>query len=428
MSNFINSTLIPILGIIFVLLVIKRPFWGLVLLCGSLPVASSLPDISGLTSIAVPIGGVTVAAYIINRIINRKAIEINPTSMAIYVLAALLTGLMVVGQWVNPATLYIRDYGLTYIQLTLLVILCDQLLRSEQKIHTMMLVYIAAIQITALVAVSQFLSYAGPKALFRPSGDTGNANSMGIYTSISIIMCVYFIQTTRNGFVRIFTIVGLLTSTSALILSGSRGAVLFLIPVILYQLVRGGKKSIQLLLLGLVTFVLISGFIPGNYWQRIAYIPNALSDQSDTVVLRYKLWSLALKAWQDSPIWGIGPGAVDIVLADSNEINASGSYPAHNMYITSLAENGLIGLTVFATILLLTTFILLRLDWVFHRKNRNFTLLIIAWQATLAVILLNGVKVEWGANKLLWMCVGVSLALYGGTQFPKLTAKRTEVP
>ena len=109
--GLLKSLLIPIVGIAGALLIIKRPYWGLILLCGSLPVAYSLPTVQGLTSISVPLGAITVASFIINRIINSKTIKINPLSMVIYILTTILTGLMVLGQWLHPATLQIRNYG-----------------------------------------------------------------------------------------------------------------------------------------------------------------------------------------------------------------------------------------------------------------------------------------------------------------------------
>jgi O-antigen ligase len=431
MSNFsglLNSLVIPVVGIIGVILIIKQPYWGLVFLAGMIPIDQILPDVPGLTSIAVALGAVTVASYIINRVINDRKIQFNPLSLAIYILAGLFTILIVVGQWLNPATLQIRNYGSTYLQLTLLVILCDQLMRNEKRIQTMMLVYIGAAQITVLSAVSQFTSYGGSAAqLFRPTGAVGNANELGIYASIAIVMCVYFIQTTRNGLIKLFTIFCLFTSAVALVLSGSRGAILFFIPVVIYQLLRGGRRSVQLVIVALVIFVMVAGFIPGSYWQRIADIPSVILNQEDTVGQRYQFWDLALNAWQTSPILGIGSGAVNIVLGESDLVKSGVSIPAHNTYITVLAENGLVGFMVYISILALTIYILFRLDWIYHRKNKYFTQLIIVWQATLAIILLNAVKGEWETSKISWICVGIALAFYGGTQLPKLHIKQDPI-
>jgi len=108
MSNFsglLNSLVIPVVGIIGVILIIKQPYWGLVFLAGMIPIDQILPDVPGLTSIAVALGAVTVASYIINRVINDRKIQFNPLSLAIYILAGLFTILIVVGQWLNPATL-----------------------------------------------------------------------------------------------------------------------------------------------------------------------------------------------------------------------------------------------------------------------------------------------------------------------------------
>jgi len=240
-------------------------------------------------------------------------------------------------------------------------------------------------------------------------------------------MCVYFIQTTRNGLIKLFTIFCLFTSAVALVLSGSRGAILFFIPVVIYQLLRGGRRSVQLVIVALVIFVMVAGFIPGSYWQRIADIPSVILNQEDTVGQRYQFWDLALNAWQTSPILGIGSGAVNIVLGESDLVKSGVSIPAHNTYITVLAENGLVGFMVYISILALTIYILFRLDWIYHRKNKYFTQLIIVWQATLAIILLNAVKGEWETSKISWICVGIALAFYGGTQLPKLHIKHDPI-
>jgi O-antigen ligase len=419
-SIFVSKVAEPVVGILLAILIFNNPFWGIVLVVASVPIASSLPDVPSLSSIPVLIGGLTAASYFVRRfVMRRRGLQVSTIQLVIYSLMGLLALLYIVGQRLHPLPVQVINYSQTSILLFGLVLLAEQLIQSEKIINILMLAFIASVQVSAIAGIYQSMSSGVTDVtgvyVYRPGGLIGNANELGMYLSIAIIMAFYFIQTSRNRLILIFSAASLFISVVALVFTGSRGAVLFLIPAFIYQVVRDGKRSVMLLVLAAFILAMFAGFIPSGYWQRIEDIPSIILSQGDTVGLRYDFWSLALKMWQTSPIFGIGPGNFRYATGefDYSSSNVSQDVVAHNMYVTLLTEEGLVGLAFFIAIFVIAIVLLLLLD--FNRQSKmkgRWKKIVIVWECILAIGLLNGYKAEFGQNKIIWLCAGIALALF----------------
>ena len=200
--------------------------------------------------------------------------------------------------------------------------------------------------------------------------------------------------------------------TLAIILSGSRGGILFCIPVLAWQLWRLGWKNIPIMLLFGVSLLYLVSFLPVEYVGRIKQIPQSIFAQSDTVGLRFELWKYAIHLWQQKPILGIGTGMFVYLSDQSPVLRGLKNLQAHNTYITYLAENGIVGLALFLIIIIRS---MINFEYVAHLKGKliQFKNLAITWESILMIFLLNGIKGNLNANKIMWFSFAISIVLGG---------------
>jgi hypothetical protein len=94
---------------------------------------------------------------------------------------------------------------------------------------------------------------------------------------------------------------------------------------------------------GLVTVALLEGKPEGTSPVRGADPERLRSIDTN----RYRYWEVALEAWADEPLRGIGSGGFQVRwLAERDRVDASGD--AHSLYLETAAELGLVGLAFLA--------------------------------------------------------------------------------
>lgn len=323
--------------------------------------------------------------------------------------------MMLFGQLRSP-NMSERNYFFTYLQLLILVWLCEQLLTGESEIRFLMIVYLLSCQLS--VSVGLYTLYTSGalvsnSGLVRLEGLVGNANGMGIDLSVAIVMAYYFFRHSSSTFLHVFCLATIPLMFIAMILTGSRGAVLFFVPVILYQVLHGSVKGTiftpAILILAALFFTV--SFAPDNYLERIINIPKDILTASDTIGLRFRMWELAIQFWQSSPILGIGPGGYYQRTWESPWLLGRAA-PAHNIYITFLAEDGIIGLGIFLAIVGVVFRYFYKAQRINGNASASFNSLVIAWQSALLILLLNGTKANGDEHKLMWLCFGVAAALF----------------
>jgi O-antigen ligase len=383
-----------------------------VLLVAVVPLVQILPDIPVLSSLMMLLGGLTLVAFLSQRLLNHEPFRF--TSKPLYIALLLFLALMLFGQISLSATVD-RNYFLTYFQLAALIFLCDQLLNSRRKIDLLMLSYVLAVQISALVALYDFLQNldASFSYAYRPRGLVGNANGLGIHLSVAMVMLYYYFQNSASRTIRLLALIAFLFSGVMLFVSGSRGALIFFLPVLLYQIlyVRRNRYLIGMLLLFIVALLIVNS-VPTEYLERMLQIPTVLQSASDTVGLRLRLWNIALRLWEQSPVFGIGPGMFYFYTSQNFSLLGRSGLAAHNMYITFLTENGLIGLALYLWIAAISVGLLFKaLSWA-RRVQPSWVPLIVTWQSVLFIELLNGTKANGGYDKIHWLCFGISLVLW----------------
>jgi O-antigen ligase len=128
----------------------------------------------------------------------------------------------------------------------------------------------------------------------------------------------------------------------AILLCGSRGAVVGAAAIVLVALAKSPKKIGAVLLT--VIFVLAIWFVlPDASKERFQ---SAWDWQHDAnASSRVTFWKAGLRMFEDNPIFGVGPG---------NFTQVNGAHrAAHSLYIQALSESGLVGSIAIVTLWIL---------------------------------------------------------------------------
>ena len=222
-------------------------------------------------------------------------------------------------------------------------------------------------------------------------GGFGNPNYFGAWLLLALPICLYLISNVQDSLLkRWFYSLALLFILFLLLLTVSRTVLILMMSVIIIWAIFIkswiNKFKAVIILLLIITFfptawqlrfkpciVLWSEQPTVNYILQIntlAFVLNGVNlnkyfddkvvivDQEKTFEpkekeiessrnysLRIELLAIAYEAWKSSPIFGIGPGNLSLMVQD----RIGGAYRAHNSLVTHSAEQGIIGLFAWLT-------------------------------------------------------------------------------
>jgi O-antigen ligase len=166
---------------------------------------------------------------------------------------------------------------------------------------------------------------------------------------------------------RLCIVILFLLCSAGLIASKSRAslfiAIIALVALGLIYCYRHSKKLFVISLIAfiaLVCFVLLgAGSIPGLAWvgdlmtQMQSRRLDSLSDLGGMMGSRFEIWSAVANMFSAYPLMGVGEGefyrlSSNISFARSEFLQLNRGENAHNYFLQVLAENGLVGIAVFA--------------------------------------------------------------------------------
>ncbi|MGI5326227.1 O-antigen ligase family protein [Actinomadura nitritigenes] len=182
----------------------------------------------------------------------------------------------------------------------------------------------------------------------------------GVYLAVAILLVVGYLIRWNRPQDRLWHpavyAVALAVLTGALVATGTRGAALGCAAglLVLLATARGPKGRVDLIVMGAAVAVLaVLAFSD----KILAFVARGESTQQlATLNSRTELWSLAMDAFREEPIFGRGLGASRGLFLDS--IGLGGG---HNAFINALVDNGVVGTVAFAALLLTLGFVLLTL-------------------------------------------------------------------
>jgi len=260
----------------------------------------------------------------------------------------------------------------------------------------------------------EFLSRHGVGA--GSTGFFGNAGDLGVAMCVVWPLAGFLFFGERRKFPRLLLLVSSMFFLAAILLCGSRGALVAAAVTALAACVRNPRRlAATVMVLVLVLGVLF--FLPAANKERLR---SALDWENDpTASIRIELWRSGLKVIRDHPIIGVGPWNFNRTYAEyyaSSEPNPAPWAP-HSIYLQALSELGLVG-----TVPLLVLWVLpLRLN-ARTRKHllasglagpRSFEYcLAVGLDLALVGFLVSGAFLTVLYYPHLWILLGLSVGLY----------------
>lgn len=186
--------------------------------------------------------------------------------------------------------------------------------------------------------------------LGRLTGLFTDSNNNGVFLAISIVVFIYMIKNEKRNWMKIFYYAISICSLACLVLTFSFTTYIALIIFIIYYFWSYNYKSKVkvIILLFFIVIVLIYVYNNNNDFAGIVYekisnihIGSVNTDNSHMLLIQY-----AINIWMISPsILLIGTG-YNCLSYYYEIVYALKSYKAHNYYIQTLVETGVIGLTL----------------------------------------------------------------------------------
>lgn len=245
----------------------------------------------------------------------------------------------------------------------------------------------------------------------RASGLAGGANTAARYFTLSFVLFYYLRINARLLTTKIFTSMGMVVTFLGVFYTVSRSGMLLLAAAILmlFYFFSKFKYRIQFTLITAAAVLLLVIF-SSSIFSFIGGISSSISEGTDTVGLRYALWEAGFQMWQDHPITGVGIGMFKYELKNYPPPETRylhffySGLVAHNMYVSMLAETGLVGFALFMLLLIKSV-----KDLFMAGRNRDPAVKSLAstWLIVLLVIMLGGITKTDHVDKMLWLTMGI---------------------
>lgn len=246
---------------------------------------------------------------------------------------------------IDPETSYGRIK--TYLQLFLMVFVVFQWAEEERKMFALLEAFVLGCWVAILSTLKNFY-FGGLEDWQRIAASGFNPNDMAIIIALGIPMAWYLglKLTARRGWLyRLYPFV----APVAVALTASRGGLIIMLIAMLFVVCTFQKVSTRgkVLFVAAWLSVLVVGYqlVPAESLQRWATIGTEITQGS--LNSRLYIWEAGLKVFSNNPILGVGAGAFR-----TGVIRQLGRAIApHNVYLSILVEQGLIGLGIFLTML-----------------------------------------------------------------------------
>lgn len=424
------------LAVFVVGLILKYPYWGHILLFASLPIQALYPSVPFLSSILTFLGLFTFAGYLIQDKNKRNVSRATLRSQYLFALLFIL--------WITithpQAAIFSQDRNwlLTYIQLFILMWLASKLLNPERH-NLLMQVYLYFAFVSAVMAIGGGRIGNTFSNTIRATGFAGNANEEALYLIVGVIFWfhLYLDEHAFKSFagkllylaILLTLIIGVFETVSRTGFIALMAGVLLVFILNINRIVRVTRLNSLLVVIPLIIISIVV-MIPAGYWNILSDTNKALvgnlqgTEQSGTFYLRLTFWKAALRMWEDQPIWGQGIGQFRFLYGEYRDpgqrLRVS---PAHNAFISLLAETGIVGLGLY----LFWMFSIFLSLWREMKKGLAYSSNATTWFIVLVVF---GIFMTTGTleyYKVSWLIAGISMAFPATEQVSLMRGHTKEV-
>lgn len=270
--------------------------------------------------------------------------------------------------------------------------------------------YLAGAIIIYFISIYKIIINGYNFARLNAFGTPGEEAHYGIILSIAFIIIVVLLKDKNNLLLKIFLLTNLILG---IILSQTRSswlAVTFIIIIDILLFNKSKNRFIFIIMIALVIFALIN-FINTNYSFKIVELINSriLNAIETGGAGRVEIWDTALPLIKEKPIFGFGFDTFSYVYNYQyikDVVLPRGEHrAAHNIYLTIIIENGIMGLIIFLS----GIFILIKNNLkIKHAKNSQYFQIALY---TLLGVLIIGFFIDILYRKYFWFVISLSLSM-----------------
>jgi O-antigen ligase len=380
-------------------LAIRIAFAFLWIFVFSMPVEKAF-QFPGLGSIGKVVGIVALGVGVLAIALEGRFRIPGPTQiwLAIFILWSAITT-----RWSIEPNLTV-ERAATYIQLFSLILLIWEFCTEERHVLSLMSAYVLGTLVPAGDTVQRFLL--GHQTFYNRYATTGfDPNDLALTLALSLPMSYYLILRSKGPLCWIYRL-QMIAAIGTTFLTASRGGTFCMIVALSLVLwtfpTLPMRNRIAIVVVSVMMAVAAVSLVPPTSWQRLGSAAAEVS--GGTLNSRTILWKAGLDMFRDRPFGGIGAGAYPAASAKVMGRPWNFVAIAHNSYISIMVETGLIGLAIFAGLLI----ILYRSAARMPRITRSF------WLTLLAVWSIGVCSLTWEYRKPTWLVFGLLAAHFAG--------------
>jgi O-antigen ligase len=255
--------------------------------------------------------------------------------------------------------------------------------------------------------------------LNRVAGTVGDPNLLASVLVVGLVMSMSLcLDRGRSSPARIVTGVVALLCLVAVFATVSRGGIVALTAALLASVVlagpRRGRMALGVVSMVIAALIYFAAFASDSQVDRLT--------SSDGGTGRTDIWRIGWRMVERNPVHGVGAGNFSVSsihylliepgAIERDEFIVDVPKVAHNMYLERLAENGIVGLAFFLSVLLIGLGTAVRAAQAFDRANEDGLSLI---ARAVAVGLISTFAADFflsaELSKLLWLLIGLGPAM-----------------
>ena len=178
-------------------------------------------------------------------------------------------------------------------------------------------------------------------------GNYADPNRLAMGLVLLVPASISFVEVVKRRWLKALLLFSAVASVAAIVLTHSRSGTVALAVALALTLLRGRRKG-RGLVLGAVALIALVAFAPESFWKRSSTIVSYEEDPS--FAGRERAYQMLRVITSERPFTGVGGGAFIDSWDRFAPLSAGGQHLiAHNIFMETLGELGLIALGLFGT-------------------------------------------------------------------------------
>lgn len=307
-------------------------------------------------TVRLPLGEIGVIVAVIGLVFAKQSLSVPGWiwCAALFVLWSLVTAPLSIDPQLSLETVWERA------KLVIIALVVVNALRTRRVVHLYLAFLIACFALYPLRgALTNYV--VGYTVFGRAIWNHiyANPNDLAAYTLLVLGCAAALAQARRDSAVARWILGGFVLGCALLLLlTQSRGAFLGAAVGFGLAFVRWGMGGGRRFVVVALCLVCVLALVPDRAWERFAGMRNlssaetvALADPEGSAAQRLEIQRTALAIWADSPLAGTGLGTYK--LANALYAPELGYRDTHSTYLNIAAETGIVGLLLWAGMLVL---------------------------------------------------------------------------